>query len=40
MGRPAGPRPIPHPVAGGFCQTCGELESWLVERGAVTMPAA
>lgn len=30
-------RPIEHPVAGGFCQVCGELEEWLRETGAVVV---
>jgi hypothetical protein len=33
------PRPTEHPVADGWCQVCGELESWLVDRGAVIVAA-
>ena len=32
-------RPVEHVVAGGYCQQCGELESWLVEQGATIAPA-
>jgi hypothetical protein len=33
------PRPTEHPVDGGVCVVCGELESWLRDRGALVVTA-